>query len=187
MIDEKTTHLELPLPHKDNKLSEDVERLRSSLKGLDACAQKQDASLQSLTAQMGQLETGQGGQASELEALQRALGGKADTKHRHPAEDITSGILPTERGGTGNAEGKAAALAESRSIIVNRAEGKAGSFDGSKDVDIGVKGTLPVTRGGTGNAEGKASDAAKWNGATKTVSSAAPSGGQDGDVWFQYV
>lgn len=30
-----------------------------------------------------------------------------------------------------------------------------------------------------------AADATKWGGATKTVSTAAPSGGVDGDIWFQ--
>lgn len=28
--------------------------------------------------------------------------------------------------------------------------------------------------------------ATKWNGAAKTVSTAAPSGGANGDIWFQY-
>jgi hypothetical protein len=35
MIDDKTLHLELPLPHKDNQLSDDVGRLREALAKLD--------------------------------------------------------------------------------------------------------------------------------------------------------
>lgn len=34
---------------------------------------------------------------------------------------------------------------------------------------------------------GTAVNSTKWNGAAKTVSAAGPSGGADGDVWFQYV
>lgn len=36
------------------------------------------------------------------------------------------------------------------------------------------------------DATAKAADSTKWNGANKTVSTAAPSGGVDGDIWFQY-
>lgn len=44
MIDQKTTNLELPLPHADNLFEEDVERLRSAFNLLDAAvADKQDA------------------------------------------------------------------------------------------------------------------------------------------------
>lgn len=48
-------------------------------------------------------------------------------------------------------------------------------------------GILPITKGGTGNATGKATDATKWSGATKYVSTAAASGGVNGDIWFQYI
>lgn len=33
---------------------------------------------------------------------------------------------------------------------------------------------------------GKATNSTQWNGANKTVSTAAPSGGANGDIWFQY-
>ena len=87
---------------------------------------------------------------------------------------------------TGNA-GTATKLKTARTVHVNLASTTAASFDGSKDVTPGVKGVLPIANGGTGNSKGKAADSTKWNGAAKTVSSAAPSGGADGDVWFQYV
>lgn len=48
-------------------------------------------------------------------------------------------------------------------------------------------GILPITKGGTGNATGNATDATKWSGATKYVSTAAASGGVNGDIWFQYI
>lgn len=48
-------------------------------------------------------------------------------------------------------------------------------------------GILPITKGGTGNATGNATDATKWSGATKYVSTAAAFGGVNGDIWFQYI
>ena len=35
------------------------------------------------------------------------------------------------------------------------------------------------------DSNGRANDALKWNGANKTISTSAPSGGADGDIWFQ--
>lgn len=48
-------------------------------------------------------------------------------------------------------------------------------------------GILPIAKGGTGNATGHAVSAATWDGATKYVSTAAASGGVNGDIWFQYI
>ena len=50
-----------------------------------------------------------------------------------------------------------------------------------------IKGTLTATGGFKGNVEGNTSSATKWNGAAKTVSTAMPSGGADGDIWFRYT
>ena len=44
----------------------------------------------------------------------------------------------------------------------------------------------PLTGNVTGNAD-TATNSTKWNGAAKTVSASAPSGGASGDIWFQYV
>lgn len=61
--------------------------------------------------------------------------------------------------------------------------------------NLTVSGTLTATLTGncsgssgscTGNAA-TASTATKWNGAAKTVSTAAASGGANGDIWFQYI
>lgn len=45
MVDQKTAHLRLPLPHQDNSLDEDLPRVRSSLQELDAHARTTDAAL----------------------------------------------------------------------------------------------------------------------------------------------
>ena len=44
-----------------------------------------------------------------------------------------------------------------------------------------------ATNATNANKANSADNAVKWNGAAKTVSSAAASGGADGDLWFQYV
>lgn len=87
---------------------------------------------------------------------------------------------------TGNAA-TATKLATARTIRTNLASTSTASFDGSKNVTPGVTGILPIANGGTGNTNGKAADSTKWNGAAKTVSTAAPSGGANGDIWFQYI
>lgn len=46
--------------------------------------------------------------------------------------------------------------------------------------------TTAWVRGATGNTNLKAADSTKWNGANKTISTATPSGGADGDIWFRY-
>lgn len=51
------------------------------------------------------------------------------------------------------------------------------------DASLITSGTLPVARGGTG---GTSASAARTN-LGFTVSASAPSGGNDGDVWFQYI
>ena len=51
---------------------------------------------------------------------------------------------------TGNAD-SATALDTPRDIMVNLASDSSEAFDGSSNVDIGVKGVLPVAHGGTGN------------------------------------
>lgn len=53
--------------------------------------------------------------------------------------------------------------------------------------DIDMPGKITASRGFKGNVEGTATTATKWNGAAKTVSTAMPSGGADGDIWFRYT
>lgn len=45
MADDSTAHLGLPLPHPDNLLSEDVQRLRAALSGVDAAFAQQTAAV----------------------------------------------------------------------------------------------------------------------------------------------
>ena len=67
--------------------------------------------------------------------------------------------------------------------VENRLELSGGTLTGSLSTkNVSITGNLSVTGSITGNA----SSATKWNGAAKTVSTAAPSGGANGDIWFQY-
>lgn len=43
MIDERTPNLALPLPHAENLLEDDVQRIRQALTGLDAAVAQQQA------------------------------------------------------------------------------------------------------------------------------------------------
>lgn len=70
-------------------------------------------------------------------------GDYAAGSHSHAASDVSSGVLPAERGGTGNAEGRAASadrLAEARIISLVGAVTGSASFDGSGDVSITCEG-----------------------------------------------
>lgn len=63
--------------------------------------------------------------------------------------DVT-GILPTTKGGTGNANGTVAKLTTPRNLKTNLNSSSAANFDGSANVTIDVEGTLPIANGGTG-------------------------------------
>ena len=86
----------------------------------------------------------------------------------------------------GNA-GSAAKLTTGRTIAIAAASGAhtgAGvAFDGSKNITLKLPSTLTVNISGSAS---KADNATEWNGAAKTVSTAMPSGGADGDIWFRY-
>ncbi|MCM1217877.1 MAG: hypothetical protein NC548_25595 [Lachnospiraceae bacterium] len=76
----------------------------------------------------------------------------------------TSDIIPTENGGTGNADGiapSATKLETARDVVVNLASNTADSFDGTEDIAPGVSGILATKNGGTGNADGNADTATK--------------------------
>ena len=90
--------------------------------------------------------------------------GKADKQHQHSTDDIISGTLPIERGGTGNTTGLATSatkLATARTIRTNLGSTSTASFDGTTNVTLGVTGTLPIANGGTGNTTGLAASATK--------------------------
>lgn len=50
MVDERTSHFNLPLPHSDNLLSEDVERIRQAMSEIDAALHHAQAQLASAIA-----------------------------------------------------------------------------------------------------------------------------------------
>ena len=83
-----------------------------------------------------------------------AAAGKADASHSHSAADITSGVLATARGGTGNGNGTIAKLTTARSLYVNLASAYNSSspvtFDGAANKVLPVTGALPIANGGTG-------------------------------------
>lgn len=56
MIDDRTSHLSLPLPHSENFLTEDVERIRQAWNAVDAKFQALDTLLQSDDATLDALQ-----------------------------------------------------------------------------------------------------------------------------------
>jgi hypothetical protein len=71
-------------------------------------------------------------------------GDYAAATHSHAATDISSGVLPIARGGTGNSTGKAATatkLATARTITLAGAVSGSASFDGSANVTITCEGS----------------------------------------------
>lgn len=80
------------------------------------------------------------------------INGKADATHTHSPDDLSE-IVPISKGGTGNAEGQAASavkLANPRSVQVDLSSGAAANFDGSADINPGVRGVMAIKNGGTG-------------------------------------
>lgn len=78
----------------------------------------------------------------------------AAKSHTHATDDVTSGVLPVERGGTGSSTGRAPSatkLATARELRTDLGSTDAASFDGSANATPGVTGTLDVAHGGTGS------------------------------------
>lgn len=117
---------------------------------------------------------------SSESTLHQTIQNMIDASTPEVTPESFTGILPIVKGGTGNATGRATTatkLATARTItIAGDATGSA-SFDGSANATI----TVDVV-----NAT-NATTATKWSGATKYVSTAAASGGVNGDIWFQYI
>jgi hypothetical protein len=78
MTDSRTGHLNLPLPHQDNLLEEDVARLREAFAGLDAHAEQTDAAL-SGKADASATAAALAAKADAV-ALQAALAQKSDAQ-----------------------------------------------------------------------------------------------------------
>ena len=70
-------------------------------------------------------------------------GDYAAKSHQHAASDVTSGVLPVARGGTGNGSGNApmaSRLASAHTITLKGAVTGSAKFDGSADVTITCEG-----------------------------------------------
>lgn len=175
MIDNKTPHLSLPLPHADNLLTEDVSRLRAALTELDAHAGQADADLAgALTAATEAAKTAlwpgiTGKPATFPAAAHNHDAAYAAKTHQHSPNDL-SAVVPLAKGGTGNTTGNvptATKLQDTRNIALTGAVTGNTNFDGSGNVNLPTtlanldaskitSGTLPVARGGTGRTDGKA-------------------------------
>lgn len=118
--------------------------------------------------------------SSSESTLRQTIQNMIDASTPEVTPESFTGILPIAKGGTGNAAGRATTatkLATARTITVTGDAIGSASFDGSANATI----TVDVV-----NAT-NATTATKWSGATKYVSTAAASGGVNGDIWFQYI
>lgn len=95
--------------------------------------------------------------ASTKKYVDDGLGGKAASSHNHSAANITSGILPLERGGTGRSD---ISDAPNHAIIRKTGDGTAslyytatgnGAFYATGANGAAKFGTLPIAQGGTGS------------------------------------
>ena len=114
---------------------------------------------------------------SSESTLHQTIQNMIDASTPEVTPESFTGILPIAKGGTGNATGNATTatkLATARTITVAGDATGSASFDGSANATI----TVDVVN---------ATTATKWSGATKYVSTAAASGGVNGDIWFQYI
>ena len=95
-IDNRTTNLNLPLPHKDNDFEADVQRLRDAFTALDtavfgrALASDITAAINALVAgapanlnTMAELAASIGNDPNYASTVSTALSGKAPTSHAH--------------------------------------------------------------------------------------------------------
>lgn len=117
---------------------------------------------------------------SSESTLHQTIQNMIDASTPEVTPESFTGILPIAKGGTGNATGNATTatkLATARTITVAGDATGSASFDGSANATIKVD-VVNATN---------ATTATKWSGATKYVSTAAASGGVNGDIWFQYI
>lgn len=123
---------------------------------------------------------------SSESTLHQTIQNMIDASTPEVTPESFTGILPIAKGGTGNAAGKATTatkLATARTITVAGDATGSASFDGSANATI----TVDVVNATNAVNATEATTATKWSGATKYVSTAAASGGVNGDIWFQYI
>ena len=88
-----------------------------------------------------------------IDALQTTVDGKVGARHEHSATEITSGILPVSRGGTGMSTGQnpnAVINLNGESDCFNAIPTKSGALYATTENGTPAFGTLPVAQGGTG-------------------------------------
>ena len=91
--------------------------------------------------------------------INTALSGKANLSHTHKASDITSGVIPLDRGGTGSSVSlrdapNGAIIRKLKSNDDNElwyTETKNGALYATSENGIPIFGTLPLAQGGTGS------------------------------------
>ena len=94
----------------------------------------------------------------ENKAVNTALSGKANSSHTHNASDITSGVIPLDRGGTGSNVSLRDApngaiirkLKDDKDNELWYTPTKNGALYATSENGIPVFGTLPIAQGGTG-------------------------------------
>lgn len=96
------------------------------------------------------------------QAVNTALSGKANSSHTHKAGDITSGVIPLDRGGTGSNVSLRDApngaiirkLKDNNDNELWYTPTKDGALYATSENGIPVFGTLPLAQGGTGSTSG---------------------------------
>ena len=96
----------------------------------------------------------------ENKAVNTALSGKANSSHTHNASDITSGVIPLNRGGTGSSVDLDTApngaiirkLKDADSNELGYTPTKNGALYATSENGVPSFGTLPIAQGGTGAA-----------------------------------
>lgn len=96
MIDDRTAHLNLPLPHADNTLTDDVSRLRATIDALDALLSSDDptldttqervAAIKALRTDLAALDTALSGRVTDLDI---ALSGQVTTLQYSISDQIS--------------------------------------------------------------------------------------------------
>lgn len=105
-------------------------------------------------------------------------------------EYVDAGLATKQNTVTGAASTVVSSNLTASRVVVSDASGKiiASANITTTELDYlnGVTSNIQTQLNGKLGVSATAVNATKWNGANKTVSTAAPSGGVDGDIWLQY-